>query len=70
MIIGGVSERELAPALRTIERNLGRDVNCTIYSKREVMKRIGKRGDFVHEVFAGPKNLLLGSPDDGLFKAT
>jgi len=70
MIIGNVSEHELVPVLRTLEKNLSRDVNCTIYSRREVAKRIGIEGDFVHEVFAGPKSLLVGSPDDGLFKAS
>lgn len=68
MVIGDVSDRELAPAVARVERRLKRSINYTVYSRREADKRLGKKGEFVHEVFAGPRILLIGSADDRLFR--
>ncbi len=69
MVIGDVSDRELAPAIARIERNLNRQINYTLYTRDEAKKRLGKKGEFVNEVLAGPKILLIGSADDRLFRA-
>lgn len=66
MIIGQVSDRELAPLVARVERRLGREINYTVYTRGEVRKRLGKKGDFIHEVLSGPKILLVGSAGDGL----
>jgi len=67
MIVGDISEQRLAPAMARAERTLGRDVNYTLFRRGEVKERLGHEGDFVNEVFTGPRIVLLGGSDDGLF---
>ena len=69
MVVGKVKEKELAPAVARLERKIGREINYTIYTRNESMKRIGLEGDFVHEVFTSSKIVLIGKSDDRLFKA-
>lgn len=69
MVIGEVSDRELAPAVARVERRLKRHVNYTLYTREEVEKRLGKKGEFLHEVLAGPKIVLVGNADDRLLRA-
>ncbi|MCK4283626.1 MAG: nucleotidyltransferase domain-containing protein [Candidatus Brocadiae bacterium] len=70
MVVGELSDRRLAPAVARVERDLGREINYTLYSRGDVQRRLGKIGDFIHEVFAGPRVLLIGSPDDRLLRTT
>jgi len=69
MIIGNVSDRDLAPVVARVERGLKREINYTIYTRDDAGKRLGKKGDFVHEVLAGPHILLIGDERDELFRA-
>ena len=70
MIIGEATDREAAPVVSRVERRLGREINYTIYTRSEAEKRLGQKGDFVNEVLSGPRIILLGRADDGLFKTT
>ena len=69
MIVGSVDERILAPTIAGIEGRLGRPVNYVLYPRDEVEERIGREGDFIHEVFTGKRLLLKGKDDDPLFEA-
>ena len=66
MIIGEINDRELAPLMAELEGRLHREINYMIYSRGEVEKRIKQEGDFVYEVFRGPRIILIGQSDDGL----
>jgi len=66
MIIGDISDRELAPVMAELEGRLHREINYVIYSRREAEKRIKQEGNFVHEVFRGFRIILIGRSDDGL----
>ena len=66
MVVGKVSNRELAPVIARVERRLGREVNYALFERREIEKRLGRAGDFVHEVFDGPRILLIGDMGDRL----
>ena len=68
MVVGDISEAKFAPAVARVERRLKREVNYTAYTRHEVEKRLGKRGDFVNEVFRGPRIVLTGNADDRLFQ--
>lgn len=68
MVVGKASGRELAAAFSLVERRIGREVNYTAYTREEAAGRIRREGDFVHEVFTGPRILLVGDHDDRLFK--
>jgi len=70
MVIGEIADRVLAPAVARVERHLKRDVNYTLYSRREAEKQMGKKGEFVHEVLHGPRILLIGERDDRLLGAS
>lgn len=69
MVIGEVSDRELAPAVAGVERRLKRHINYTLYTRAEAERRLGKKGEFVHEVLAGPKIVLVGDANDRLLRA-
>jgi predicted nucleotidyltransferase len=68
MVIGDVSDRELAPAVARVERRLKRQIDYALYTRSEAEKRSGAKGEFVREVLAGPKIVLIGSPDDRVFR--
>ena len=70
MLIGDVSDRELAPSVARVERLLGREVNYTVYTREEARKRLGRKGDFVHEILSGCRIVVIGEADDGLLRAT
>lgn len=70
MVIGDVSDRKLAPPVARVERLLGREVSYTVYAREEARKRLGRKGDFVHEIFSGRRIVVIGGADDGLFRAT
>lgn len=59
MVVGGVSDRELAPIIARTERRVGREINYSLFTRQEIDQRKGNKGDFVHEVFAGPKLMLI-----------
>lgn len=64
MIIGSVGLADLAPALRRAESRLGRDVNATSYSTRELRNRVAAGDHFVSEVLGGPKGFVKGDQRD------
>ena len=66
LIIGGINDRELAPLMAELEGRLHREINYVIFSRQEAEKRIKHEGDFIHEVFRGPRIILIGQSDDGL----
>lgn len=70
MVVGNISDKKLAPAVARAERRLGREVNYTVYTRAEAEKRLGREGDFVHEVFTGPRIVLVGRSDDRLFRTS
>jgi len=68
MVVGCVSDRDLAPAVARVERRLKREINYTVYLRSDVEKRLDQKGDFVHEVFTGPRVLLIGGAYDQLLR--
>jgi predicted nucleotidyltransferase len=68
MIVGKVSDRLLAPAVARVEKHLRREINYTVYTRTEIKRRMGEKGDFVHEVCTGPRIMVIGSEDDDLFR--
>jgi len=64
MVIGGVSLRELAPDLKRVEQELGRQVNVVIYAPVEFRKRVQDGNPFVTEVMKGKKLFVMGGQDE------
>ena len=65
MIVGDISDRELAPLMARLEGRLRQEINYVIFTRREVEERITREGDFVREVFRGPRIMLIGQSGDG-----
>ena len=55
---------DLFPALENVSDRLGRKVNPTVYSSRELAKRVKQGNAFVTRVLAQPKIWLFGGEDD------
>jgi len=68
MVVGSVSDRALSETIVTVELRLMREINFSLYTRGEVRARLGTEGDFVYEVFNGPRILLIGTGDDRLFQ--
>jgi predicted nucleotidyltransferase len=64
MVIGDVSLRELAPDLKRVEQELGRQVNVVIYAPDEFRKRVQDENPFVKEVMRGEKLFVMGGQDE------
>ena len=64
LVIGSIGLADLAPALRTAEGRLGREVNVTSYSAPEFRKKVVAKDHFLSEILRGPKEFLKGSQRD------
>ena len=67
MIIGDVGLADLAPGLRHAEKALSREINPTIYSRREFLQRRKEGDSFIDTVLSDSKIFLKGS--DGELEA-
>ena len=64
MIIGRLNLKELDPALRRLQQQLGREVKPIIYRPEDLRGGLTRRAPFIIRVLAGPKIMLFGNPDD------
>jgi predicted nucleotidyltransferase len=64
IISDGVTYADAFAALEPISTRLGRQVNPTVYTRREFAKRIKDRNAFMIRVLAQPKVWLIGTEDD------
>ena len=64
LVIGSVGLAELAPALRKVEAQLGREVSVTSYSRPEFKKKVGAGDHFLSEVLRAPKQFVKGEQRD------
>lgn len=61
MVIGPVSRRTLSERLRSVESDLGRDVNVTRYSSADVRRLRRSRDRFLADVMSGKRILLVSA---------
>jgi predicted nucleotidyltransferase len=64
MVIGTLGLAELAPALRKTEARLGREVNVTNYSPRELRAKAAAKDHFLSTVLRRRKQFVRGSQRD------
>jgi uncharacterized protein len=64
MIIGQATLTNVVPMLREAQLKLGREVNPTIYSPRELQSRLQSDAHFLRRVLEGPKLMLVGTSDE------
>jgi len=63
-VVGEVSLRELVEHLASVQGDLGREVNPTVYSPAEFEEKLSRGHHFVKGVLQGPKLLVMGRPDE------
>ncbi len=61
MIIGQIKMKEMSQTLKKMEKDLGREVNPTIFSRKEFIKRFRDEDGFVRTVFEDKKIFIKGS---------
>jgi DNA-binding transcriptional ArsR family regulator len=60
-VIGDVTFAEIARALGPAQERLGREVNPTVYSAKELRAKLGARHHFLTAIVKGRKVFLIGS---------
>ena len=63
-IIGDLSSRQLTSELVKLERELGREINATVFTPTEWRSRGKKRDHFVRTLIQEPKIFLIGDNGD------
>lgn len=67
MVIGKVPLERLIKALKEPEKILGREINPSLYDRREIEKRLSEKEPFISRVLQEPRIMLVGE-EDGLRK--
>ena len=60
VVANDVTLSDLIPAVREAERELGREVNPSVYRPKEFSRRLTERQNFLSNVVEGPKLFLIG----------
>lgn len=63
-IIGDVALVDLAKPLRCVQKKLMREVHPTLYTGDEYLMRKAEGREFIKEILAKPKIMLVGTEDD------
>lgn len=64
MIVGDVDFGEAVVALASARDKLRREINPTLFSRREFEAKLKQRDDFVAQVWKGPKLWLIGEDEE------
>jgi predicted nucleotidyltransferase len=61
LVIGSPREQVLAEAMRKLDRQLGREINYTVLTRKEVESRRARKDAFLENVWHYKRDLLLGA---------
>lgn len=64
MVIGDITDLELAKRLRGVGEQLGREVNPHAYSRDEFARRVAANDHFLNDVLEKPKLFVIGSENE------
>jgi predicted nucleotidyltransferase len=64
MVVGKATLDEILSRLSTVEKNIGRPINPTVYSIQEFKSKIASGNHFLTAVLKGQKEFLLGDEDE------
>jgi predicted nucleotidyltransferase len=64
LLVGDLATADLLPMLRRVERQFGREVNVTRYSKREFQDKMRRGEHFLKSIIKGKLITLTGSPNE------
>lgn len=60
MVVGDASLAEVIPMLRAAEKRLGREVNASVYSRKEFRQKVKAGAPFLRRVMEGPVLYVTG----------
>jgi len=64
LVIGDVDMDELHEAVEAAEASIGREINPTVYTRKEWDGRVKLEQAFVTDILSGPKIFLIGDEDE------
>lgn len=59
-VVGTVAPHTLTPILSQLEREVGREINATVFDEEELGERVRRNDHFVRSVIAEPKIFVIG----------
>jgi uncharacterized protein len=60
LVIGEVSLKDLLPAVRAAEGRLAREVNPSVFSRKEFRDKLKRGSTFLKRILSGPKVFIVG----------
>jgi predicted nucleotidyltransferase len=64
MIIGTISSKTLSPVLLKAGDSLNREINFSIFSKKEILERLKTNDHFIYRLFGEKKIVILGDSNE------
>ncbi|MEK7403411.1 MAG: nucleotidyltransferase domain-containing protein [Gemmatimonadota bacterium] len=64
LVVGEASLADVAPALKSAQSKLGREVNATVYSRAELRAKVKGGSAFLKRVLSGPRLMITGTDHD------
>jgi predicted nucleotidyltransferase len=64
LLVGRLSTMELTPRLRTVETAVGRQINPTVFSLEEFVRKLAEKNHFLRTVVRNKKIMLAGTEDE------
>ena len=63
-IIGGIDENTLIKKISRLEKELQREINYALYSKKDFLRKKSKQNPFLEDVLKNKKILIIGGEND------
>lgn len=60
LVVGDLALADVVPALRTAESRLGREINVSVYGRKDLKQKIREDAPFIRRVLAAPKQFVIG----------
>jgi predicted nucleotidyltransferase len=64
LLVGKVDQDDLIGKINKLEEDLKREINYHIYDKKEVIRKLADKNEFLERIFHEPKIILKGNPDE------
>jgi predicted DNA-binding protein YlxM (UPF0122 family) len=64
MIIGDVTFAEVVESISTVQQEINREINPTVYPVEEFQKKLAAGHHFIKSVYEGEKLFLIGDKHD------
>jgi hypothetical protein len=64
MVVGSAGLRVVVGRLRQAQKQLGRDINPVVWTRKEWADRLRRRDHFLFRVLANPRLMIVGTEND------